>query len=720
MKQVLLRDGAAVLAEVPAPAAAKGQILIRTHWSVVSAGTETAVLETTGRSLAGNALSRPDQVRRALEIARRDGYMRTFKRIQGMLQAGVPTGYSASGEVVEVGPGAKGFAVGQRVAAAGAGFANHAEIISVPSNLVVHVPDSVSLQDASTATLGAIALQGVRRTEPSFGETVAVIGLGLLGQLTVQLLRAQGCRVIGIDLREDRVKLAMRVGADIGVLTNDPNLDEIVSSATDAYGVDAAIITASSRSDQVVRQAMSITRKRGRVTIVGDVGLGLQRSDMYEKELDLRMSTSYGPGRYDPEYELNGHDYPLAHVRWTENRNMKAYLEAIASGGIKLAPLPRAEFNLIDVEAAYASTLDSTNDQLFTFLRYEPHTPISNKIQVTACTKIRANKIRLALVGASSFAQAVHLPNLMAQKESFELAAVVSRTPTTATDVAKKFGAEYATTQLDEALSDPNIDLVFITTRHDLHGPMVKASLLAGKHVFVEKPLTLNPADLDWLEDFYSGPQERPLLTVGYNRRFSPAARMLKARLDEQGADSIMLNYLVNAGPLSPDHWTKGPEGGGRNLGEACHMYDLMIYLLGFNANQLDVHAFSAASSGDIPSDNFTSILNFGQEKTASLTYSSLGSSRFPKESVTCFASGDIHLIVDFKRLDSSHQGSRIWHQRRPDKGHIQMLSVLSSCLTENGSWPIPLDELLGTSRISFKVEGLLQGNQTVSAPLGL
>lgn len=713
VKQVLLRDGQAVIEVVPDPLPSEGQVMIRTHWSVLSSGTERSVLDATGKSLLGNAVSRPEQLKKVIDTARRDGYWRTYNRVQGMLKSGLVTGYSSAGEVVQVGSGILDISVGDLVAAAGAGYANHAEFATVPRNLVCLVPRGVTSRDASTATLGSIALQGVRRSEPTLGETFAVVGLGVLGLITVQLLKASGCDVIGIDPDERRRSIGLLCGATNVFDPKDQSLVQHVSSTTRHHGVDAAIVTASSKSNEVVSQAMQLTRKRGRIIIVGDVGLGIQRRDMYEKELDLLMSTSYGPGRYDMNYEELGIDYPLPYVRWTENRNMQAYLEAVAKGSVNLDLIPAEVFSVDRAEEAYAKLNEENPQGLLNFLEFDTHSQqeaSSIKIEAKSRRAVSRKRVNVALVGGSSFAQAVHLPNLVSLKSSVNLHTVVSRTPTTALSVAKRFGAERATTDLMQALDDPEVDLVLIATRHNLHGEMVKMSLEAGKNVLVEKPLTLDPTDLTWFENFFSGDQVRPMLSVGYNRRFSPAAQLLRQKI-EKSVGPTMMNYVVNAGRLESNHWTKGSEGGGRNLGEACHMYDLLVYLASSSlAIQNPIAAMSSLSEGDPPSDNFTASIRFDNGDIGQLMYTSEGNKKFAKESLTVFSNDDVIVLDDFESMRSWGENAVLWKSRKPDKGHLALLNSVTNAILQGDDWPIPLHELLLSSAISFQVEELISG----------
>lgn len=705
MKQVLIREGTAAVEEVPAPGAPARGLLVRVAASTISAGTERAGVEMSSLPLYRRALAQPHHAKRVLDVARRDGFLRTYKRVKDQLDAGVAVGYSAAGVVVEAGEEVLGFAPGDRVACAGAGIANHAELIAVPVNLVVRVPDAVDLDDASTVTLGAIALQGVRRAQPALGETVGVIGLGILGQLTAQLLRASGCRVVVADPDGDRVALALAHGA----LDGSGDFTERALAHTDGFGLDAAIVTAATKSSDPMHAAARACRRKGRVVIVGDVGLDLQRADLYDKELDVLMSTSYGPGRYDSVYELEGRDYPIGYVRWTENRNMAEYLELLASGGVRLDGLPRERYDVDDAARAYAAVSRDGERPLLVVLGYpERHEATRRTTQLRHAARADG-KIGVALVGAGSFAQATHVPNLAKLGDTFSLRAVVSRTGSTARAVADRSGAAYATTDLDEVLRDDDVGLILISTRHDLHAPYTLAALRAGKHAFVEKPLALNEDELAEIEAFYrEGGEGAPLLMTGFNRRFSPAAAEVRAALSDR-TTPLVATYRMNAGYLPLDHWVHGPEGGGRNIGEACHVYDLFDSLVG-NVDVLAVAAQSIVPSSDrlARNDNFTASITYADGSLCTLTYTALGSPDYPKERLDVFCDNLVVSLDDYKSVTVAGRGGGT-RGRTQDKGHAAELAALAQALRTGGPWPISLDEQLRAMRIAFAVEASIR-----------
>jgi len=703
MKQVLIRGGGVAVEEVPAPAASPRGVLVRVEWSCVSVGTESASVRMSALPLYRRALKQPENAKRALEIARNEGFVRTYKRIRGQLAAGLPTGYSAAGVVVDVGSEVDGFAVGDRVACAGAGIANHAEFIDVPVNLAVRVPDEVGLDAASTVTLGAIAMQGVRRAAPSLGDAVGVIGLGILGQLTVQLLRAAGCRVLATDLDAERVALAVEHGAE------DASADfaERGRTLTGGFGADAVIVTAATASSDPMHAAAQACRRKGRVVIVGDVGLELRRSDLYEKELDVVMSTSYGPGRYDPVYELEGRDYPQGYVRWTENRNMEEVMRLLAAGDLRIDGLPQERFGIDDAEQAYAA-LDGERKPLLVLLSYPEREEAARRRVETRTVAAKEGRIGVALVGAGSFAQSQHVPNLLKLRESFQIRAVTSRTGATAKAVAARTEAAYATTDIEDVLADPEIDLVLIATRHDLHASQTLAALRAGKHVFVEKPLALNETELAEIESFYADRVDAPLLMTGFNRRFSPA--IVRAReLLAPRTTPLVADYRMNAGYIPLDHWVHGAEGGGRNIGEACHVYDVFGALVGAEVEAVTAQAIRADGKRLAANDNFVATIRYDDGSVCALTYTALGHRDHPKEQLEVFADTTVLTLDDYRSLTVSG-GGRGWRGATQQKGHLEELEALATTLRDGGPWPVPLADQLRAMRIAFAVEERIRG----------
>ncbi|OQW43930.1 MAG: oxidoreductase [Proteobacteria bacterium SG_bin6] len=705
MKQVLITGGAAQVSEVAAPMVGARSILVQVRASCISAGTEMAGVRNSGLPLYRRALKQPENVARVMTMMREQGVLNTLNRVQAKLAAGAPTGYSASGVVVALGAEVEGFSIGDRVACAGAGIANHAEYIDVPVNLAVPIPEGLTFETASTVTLGAIAIQGVRRASPTLGETMVVIGLGVLGQMTAQMLTANGCRTIGIDVDPKRIEQALANGLDAAVLATEEDVVDRVTRLTKGFGADAVIVTAGGADSSVISQAMRMTRKKGRVVLVGDVGLDLKRSDFYVKELDFFISTSYGPGRYDPVYEEGGQDYPLAYVRWTENRNMEAYLELLASRRVRLDNLIAPPFPIDEAEAAYAS-LNTPDRPLIALLQYPGETTAPVRRIANPAAKAVKDRIKVALVGASSFAQGVHLPNLRALDKDFALHAVMSRTGSNAKAVADQMGAAYSTTDLDEVLGDPEVDLVLIASRHDLHGGSVIKALAAGKHVLVEKPLTIDADDLAKIEALSTAAPGSPVLMVGYNRRFSPATDAVRSALANRTTPMIV-NYQMNAGFIPRDHWVHGPEGGGRNLGEACHIYDLFNALTGcHDITGIDARAIVSADPQWRANDNFVATITYRDGSICSLTYTALGNKEFPKEQMTIFCDGKIVTMDNYKSVDVTGVKRRPWRAASPQKGQLEELKALARTLRgHDANWPIAFDDLLSTSRVAFEVE---------------
>jgi predicted dehydrogenase/threonine dehydrogenase-like Zn-dependent dehydrogenase len=691
------------LKDVPAPVVGPKNVLVRVDRSCVSVGTEVAGIKMSGLPLYRRALKQPHHVRRVFELMRDQGIARVYKQVRGKLDTGLPTGYSAAGIVTEVGSDVEGLSVGDRVACAGAGIANHAEMIDVPVNLCVPVPDALSMDGAATVTLGAIAMQGVRRAQPTLGETVVVVGLGILGQITAQLLNANGCRVIGTDVSPSRIAIAQENGLDVGLNAGDQDVVERIIKLTDGFGADAVVVTAASTSSKILAEAFRSCRKKGRVVIVGDVGLNMERADIYAKELDVLISCSYGPGRYDPAYEEDGLDYPMPYVRWTENRNMSEYLRLLANGRVRLGNMTEPPYPIDQAELAYSRLMGDGEKPLLVLLSYAPDAPKPATTIQLKPPKPTDGRSRMALVGAGSFAQGMHLPLIDKLKSEFDLRAVVSRTGLSARSAAERFKVPVAGTNYQEVLADPDIDVVLIATRHDLHAEMTLAALKAGKHVFVEKPLAMDEAGLDAIEAFYRENTGGPLVMTGFNRRFSPAITAVKAAIKGRSSP-IIVNYRMNAGYIPADHWVHGPHGGGRNIGEACHIYDLFAALT--DSTPIEVHASSIQSASAYwrRDDNFVATVRYADGSVCTLTYTSLGSKSFPKERADIFVDGKVIVLDDYKQVSVSG-GDGGWKSMTMDKGHLDQLKALASALKSGGPWPISLEGQLATTRVSFAVQ---------------
>ncbi|PKO38933.1 MAG: oxidoreductase [Betaproteobacteria bacterium HGW-Betaproteobacteria-6] len=710
MRQVVVSGGTVRLEDVPAPLVEPGTVLIRMDHTCISVGTEMSGLKATGLPLWKRALRQPQNVKKVVDMVLADGLSATKRLVQERLAVELPTGYSGAGVVLEVGEGVDGFSIGDRVACAGAQCAFHAEVVRVPTNLVVRVPDNVNFEAASSVALGAIALQGIRRAAPTLGETFVVIGLGILGQLTAQMLRANGCRVIGVDLDRARIELAEQHGMTWGVHPDDANDVQQVMRITGGAGADGVIITAASPSDVIVSAAFRMCRKKARVVLVGDVGLDLKREDFYVKELDFLISTSYGPGRYDPQYEEGGLDYPLAYVRWTESRNMAEYLRLIADGVLDLRHLITTVHTIDQVDVAYRSLQGGFDKPLMALLSYPRlSSDLVRRLELApAVAHIGSDVIRIALIGAGGFAKGMHLPNLMDMQSEFRLRAVASRTGHNATATGKRFGADYCTTDYREVLADPDIDAVIVATRHDSHGRLALEALTAGKHVLLEKPLALTDFDLRAIEDFYAnGTGPKPVLLTGFNRRFSPYAQRIAARVAGR-SNPMILNYRMNAGYIPLDHWVHGVEGGGRNRGEACHIYDLFTFLTGERIERVEATAIRPATGYYAASDNFVATLSFADGSVATLTYSALGASEYPKERLEIFVDGTVISLDDYRSLTIVGGKEKPFATRTADKGQKEELLAFAKAIKGQAEWPIPLWQQVQATRISFDIERFL------------
>lgn len=627
-------------------------------------------------------------------------------------------GYSAAGEVVAVGAGVEGFSVGDLVACAGAGKANHADYVCVPRNLVCRVPVGCDLRLAATTTVGTIAMQGVRRAAPQIGETACVMGLGLIGQMTVQILRANGVKVIGLDLDQQRVERAIELGMEAG--TSDPEkLKQLVRDFTQGRGADQVLITAATKSDAPINLSMDLVRAKGVVIIVGDIGLNVKRDVFYRKEIDLRMSTSYGPGRYDREYEEGGHDYPFGYVRWTLNRNMQAYMELIAAGRLNLLPLIEREVDVNEAPATYRD-LASTEGAapLAVLLRYPddsrplPEAPDAARISVRGHRKVPNGVARYALVGAGAFGTSMLVPQMAKRKNRFFLRGVVSRNTTTAGNFARTNQIEILATDMDEVLRDPAFDLMVISTRHHEHADQSIRALEAGKHVFVEKPLAITWEQLDRVVACYEALPEKPLLMVGFNRRFSPALQRLKQVIAGRRSP-LIVNYRLNGGYISPDHWVQGAHGGGRNIGEACHMYDVFRFLAGKPVAGISARAIDPGSLPYLRTDNFCATLTYEDGSVGNLVYTALGPKQgLPKERIEVFCDGEAYIVDDFKSLVRASDAEVLWQSDIVDKGHFEQLSRLGDAIANGLEAPIVFDEIIETSAAALLIDDLLNGRQ--------
>jgi len=706
MRQLFIRKGQVEIQEVGAPTVVPGFVLIRTVASCISAGTEMATVESSSEGLFEKARRKPELIKRGLDMLVTQGLARTVKAVRGRQATGIPSGYSLAGRVIEVGRGIDDIKPGQRVAAAGAAYANHAEVVCVPRNLVVPIPDNVSFEHAAAVTLGAVAMQGVRRANPALGECAAVIGLGLLGQITIQLLKASGIRIIGFDIDPVRVSEGKEIGCDMAINAGltDPIMEALKFSG--GPGVDFAIITAATRANAPINQAIDMCRKKGRVVVVGDVGLSIDRSKLYPKELDVLMSTSYGPGRYDPEYEEDGHDYPLGYVRWTENRNMLEFIALLSEGKVDMGPLITATCPLESAADAYEALTIEERRPLLVLLTY-PDKPDEDVLRRTI-TNIadpapkKEGVLNVGIIGAGNFATSVHLPNLLKMEDRFRIHTVCDIHPPTAFQGASRFNAIKHSSDAQETIKDPEIDIVMIATRHDQHAPLATLACENGKAVFCEKPMGVNRDEVIALVKLLKE-KGTPYL-VGFNRRFSPAARKIRESTLERNHPLVIV-YTVNAGFLPEDHWTHGPAGGGRIVGEGCHMIDLCTYLTGSTLTYLE--ATSIGDSGKVSHqyfqhDNVQLALTYADGSIAHVTYTAMGAPGHPKERVEVYGGGWVFTIEDYKRLVVEGPKSYVIEYRGPEKGHWEELVEFSNWLRGQAPPPIELASQLETTLATF------------------
>ena len=709
MKQVLqsLKDGITQLAEVPAPGVVSGHLLIHATASLVSAGTERMLVEFGKANWVDKARQQPDKVRMVLEKVRTDGLAVTVEAVQSKLDQPLTLGYCNVGRVAKVGADVEGFAVGDRAVSNG----KHAELVCVPKNLCARVPDSVSDESAAFTVLAAIGLQGIRLANPTLGECVVVTGLGLIGLLTVQMLRAQGCRVLGVDLDPTRLILARRLGAERVV---NPGRGEDVLAAAQAFsrgrGMDAVIIAASTKSNEPVSQAAQMCRKRGRIVLVGVTGLELSRADFYAKELSFQVSCSYGPGRYDPAYEEGGQDYPVGFVRWTEQRNFEAVLDLMASGQIDVAPLISHRFALERAVDAYA-LLTSGEPSLGILLEYPAARagslqPAEGRTVLLAPAALTPAKGSIAFLGAGNYAGRVLMPAF--GKAGAQLHTVVSGGGVSAAHFGRKFGFSKASTDESEALADPAVDTVVIATRHNVHARQVLAALRAGKHVFCEKPLCLT---LDELAEIDAEAKARPSqrLMVGFNRCFAPQIVKMKVLLGTVGEPKSFI-MTVNAGAIPSDHWTQDKAvGGGRIVGEGCHFIDLLRHLTGAPIVGQHVVALGRHPALQVADDKATITLQFADGSVGTIHYLANGDKGFPKERLEIFCAGKVLQLDNFRRLRGwGWKGFSKMHLWRQDKGQAACAAAFVDAVKQGRPTPIPLDEILEVSRVSIELQNAL------------
>ncbi len=714
MKQVLqnLGSGELMLAEVPCPEVVKGHVLIQTRKSLISAGTERMLLEFGNANWLERARQQPDKVKMVLEKVKTDGLLPTVDAVRSKLDEPIALGYCNVGEVIAVGDGVQGIDVGDRVASNG----GHAEVVSVPANLVQPIPDGVEDEAAAFTVLGAIALQGVRLAQPTLGERFVVTGLGLLGQLTVQLLRAHGCHVLGIDLDPRKLELARRFGAETVDVSAGEDPVAAATAFTKGRGVDGVIITAATKSNEPVSQGAKMCRKRGRIILIGVVGPEISRADFYEKELTFQVSCSYGPGRYDPAYEQGGRDYPFGFVRWTEKRNFEAFLDCLASGSIDIAPLISHRFEIADAAKAY-DLLNGKGPYDGLMLTYGGGAPLKDGLltrQVPLQTQAQSQPTAgggLGVIGAGNYAGRILIPAFA--KTGMAPRTIVSQRGITASHFGKKFGFQTAGTDVQAAIDDPAVNVVVIATRHDSHADLVCRALRAGKHVFVEKPLALDDDELTEIETCYQAQiatGNRCHLMVGFNRRFAPHLVKAKALLAPVSAPKTMI-MTVNAGAIPAGHWTQDRKlGGGRIIGEGCHFVDLMRHFAGADIVDVQARSIGGELAGETPEDKASITLAFADGSIGTLHYFANGAKSFPKERLDIFADGRILQFDNFRKLSGfgwpGFKKASSWSQ---DRGQEACVRAFAQAVEKGGEAPIPFAELVDVSKAVIEADRVLR-----------
>lgn len=715
MKQIIqsFKTGDLTIQDVPTPTLRPQGILVRNAISLVSAGTERMVVDFAEKNLLQKAQERPDLVRQVIDKAQREGIINTLESVQNRLDQPLALGYSTAGIVVDVGSQATHFKVGDRVACGGGGYASHAEMIYVPRTLAVKLPDNVSSETGAFATVSAIALQGIRQAEAVMGHNVAVIGLGLLGQLSVQMLKAAGCRVMGIDLNQARVDLAMELGAD-DACQNEAAIAQ-GETFTQGYGFDAVIITAATSSNGPVELAGEIARDRAIISAVGAFGMTLPRKIYYEKELDFRLSRSYGPGRYDAEYEEKGHDYPYGYVRWTEQRNMATFIQLATSGNVNIEPLITHRFPIEDAHQAY-DVITGKIDESFlgVLLTYDTEKPIESKVELSATSASFApqNKVAVGVVGAGNFTNATLLP-AMKDINGLDFVGIMSGSGMTARTSGDRFEFQFATSDFDELAADSRINWLVISTRHNLHAEQTIAAMQAGKHVFVEKPLSLTQDELVAVIRTQETTQQR--LMVGFNRRFAPMVETMRTFL-EGHTRPLIATYRVNAGAIPRDHWTQDPEiGGGRIIGEACHFIDLLQFLIG--AKPVSVNTYGIMGSQGLVNDEVIIMLTFADGSIGNVIYAAGGDKAFGKERIEVIGDGRVAVMDDYRELELIKNGRRKRQKERmrPSKGHRQEWEKLVNAVKSGQPTPISIEEIVLSHLTTFAAAESLQRGQSLN-----
>lgn len=700
MKQIIqdLKNGETILEEVPVPMVKSGCVLIKTSRTLVSLGTERMLVEFGKANFIQKAKQQPDKVKMVLNKVKTDGLKPTMDAVLNKLNQPLPLGYCNVGEVVGVGRGVTEFQVGDRVASNG----NHAEYVNLPKNLVAKIPDNVSDEEAAFTVIGSIGLQGIRLLNPTFGETMVVVGLGLIGLVTAELLLANGCNVIGFDFDPEKVRIANEKGIVAINPGEGTNQVKFVESYTNGIGADGVIITASNKSNEIIAQSAQMCRKRGRVILVGVIGLDISRADFYEKEISFQVSCSYGPGRYDEEYEQKGNDYPIGYVRWTEKRNFEAILNAISKGTLDVKPLITERIPLKDFDKIYGDMGNSKS--IASILEYDQTEAPVHTVSI-AEKSFEGKKGVIGIVGSGNFTSSTILPNL--KKLNAHIKYIASSGGLSSTIMAKRHAIGNSTSNYKEILTDSDVDLVLITTQHHMHAPMVLESLQAGKSVFVEKPLALTETELEAIIAEYNN--QNVSLSVGFNRRFAPLAKNMKKLL---GNDNTPINIVatMNAGFIPADVWVHDMEvGGGRIIGEACHYIDLCTYFAGSRVKAVCMNAMGVNPEEN--TDNASILLHYENGSNAVINYFANGSKAYSKERVEVYSQERTLVMDNWRKLKSYGFKGGGNASSKQDKGHFNQFQELIQQQQKGGSSIIPFDEIVNTTRASFAaIESLKQG----------
>ena len=712
MIQAFVKKGKVVNADIPAPIVSEGSVLIKVFYSCISAGTEISTVEDSKISLIRKVIEKPERIISGFKMLSQLGFSKSMTEIKDITDHSTPIGYSLSGIVLSVGEGVNEFEIGDYVAAAGAGLANHAEYVNVPKNLVVKCPDGIDMKSASTVTLGAISMHGVRRSELSIGDYCAVFGTGILGLISIQILSKMGIRVIAVDIDDRRLEIAQKLGAEVVVNSSKEDPVKRALFFTNNHGVDSVLFSANVNSGKPLSQAFNMCRRKGKVVMLGKAKLEIDRKDIYKKELDLITSTSYGPGRYDDVYEKQGIDYPYSYVRWTEKRNLEEFLRLISVGDVVLDELIEKEYSINRAGEAFDEIQSNPIKPLIVLLNYNSNNSVEELENIKLNRKIKLkdlknNKkeiINVAIIGAGPFAKQVHIPNFKRLESKFNLYALMSRNGFNTKNTAETYDFNYCTTSFDEILSDENVDLVFITSNHKSHAKYVLEALKAGKNVFVEKPLAINIKELDKIKNFYNstGNNPKPMLTVGFNRRFSEYVKKIK-KLTKKSNQPLFIHYRMNAG--FKDTKSIIFEEGGRIIGEACHIIDLMSFITESKLKSITWDSLSPNNSQFLKDDNKSIILKYQNGSICTIHYFAVGSNLLEKEYMEIHFENKTIILNDYKNLSGLGIDFEKYETEKSEKGHIQELEILYDYLSgKQSNWPIDLNQLIETTEAALTI----------------